>query len=282
MESSSAQQQSQNSEPAKQPQSPTPEELAATRAKNIEAVRQLLTPEEWVEVREAAYAEAETANIRAFREELARFKSSIGRLYGHFNNVMIKWKITALNPFGKEQQDRPVPGVAVAAGENRSRAPEEAPPSSLPLVKPKGKTVYRFDPAQPTLIPVPETPGPEPKTSVPPPPPSAPVKKKRAPSRFPRKLAPAKEIAWRRELMEKQLKLRPSTLDEILSRLSAEGFPVSKPYYAEIVAGRRPRLRTLVAADLYLLICRKVLRGDGKGRYAWARDLPNRYKSSYK
>jgi hypothetical protein len=82
--------------------------------------------------------------------------------------------------------------------------------------------------------------------------------------------------------MERQLKLRPSTPDEILSRLSAEGFPVGTPYYRERTRGKSLRLRLLIAADLYLLVRRKVLRRDEKGRYAWVRDLPNRYKSNYK
>jgi len=248
---------------------PTPEQLD-TRAKNIEAVKQLLTPEEWADVREAAYAEkyAETATTFAKTlEELNRLKSSVGKLYGHFQNVMHKWSIPSLTSYGKEQ-DRPVPESVV----------KFPPPEPQPLVKPKGKAVFRFDPDNQNLVPVPEAPvppsPPEKKESAAPTP-----KKKRAPSRFPRTPAPAKETAWRRELMEKQIKLRPSRVDEILSRLTAEGFPVSKPYYAEIVEGRRSRIRTLVLADIYLLIRHRVLHREAPGRYAWVKGVPANYKS---
>ena len=263
-------------DPSQQPQTPeplkppTPEELE-TRAKNIEAVKQLLTPEEWADVREAAYREqyAETAlHFSKTLEELNRLRNSVGKLYGHFNNVMLKWRIPALTSYGKEQ-DRPVPGNAVVF-------PPPEPPAAQPLVKPKGKTVYRFDPEAQNLTPIPETLPTKKESAVPP----APAKpKKRASSRFPRTPAPKKETAWRRDLMEKQLKLRPSTADEIMSRLTADGFPVRKPYYAQIVEGRSPRIRTLVLADLYLLIRHKVLRREGPGRYAWVKGATATYKS---
>lgn len=215
-----------------------------TREKNIEAVKALLTPEEWAEVKEAAYSERraeapipplppDTQNALLAAETLKSLKSlrySVGRLFGHFNNVMRKWEITPLNSFNK-----PSTPVAVDPGETEER---ETPPLKKP-------------------------------TPVPPPP--SPPKKR---TTFERELAPPSEVKFRRSLMEKAIKLRPSTLNEIIVRLKEEGFPVDSPYYArrKKSRGSETRLKSLVSADLYLLMFNKVVRRSDDGFYKW---IPN-------
>ena len=220
-----------------------PEPEKTTRAKNIEAVKALLTPEEWAEVKEAAYSERraetpippppDTQNARLAAETLKSLKSlrySVGRLFGHFNNVMRKWEITPLNSFNK-----PSTPVAVDPGETEER-------ELLPLKKP-----------------------------TPVPPPSRPPKKR---TTFGRELAPPGEVKLRRNLMERELKLRPATLNEIIARLKEEGFPVDSPYYArrKKSRGSETRLKSLLSADLYLLMFNKVVRRSDDGFYKW---IPN-------
>jgi hypothetical protein len=216
---------------------------ADVRTKNIEAVKALLSPEEWDEVKEAAYAErkagtpkpsaSDTQAAALAQETLASLKSlrySIGRLYGHFNNVMRKWNITPLNSFNKPAAEVPL---------------EPEPPKDKPEPPPVKK---------PTPVP------PAPK------PPKRRVSVKR-------ELAPPEEVKWRRELAEKQLKLRPSSLGEIIARLKADGFPVNSPYYSAKTSERKDtRLRTLISADLYLLMFNRVVLRTEAGLYKW---IPN-------
>jgi hypothetical protein len=215
-------------------------EAKTERAKNIEAVKALLTPEEWAEIKEEAYSERraeapipplDTSDALLAAEALKTLKTlrySIGRLYGHFNNVMLKWNITPLNSFNK-------PARAVSVD------PEETEEREIPPVK------------KPTPVP------PSPTTP----------KKRRT---VERELAPPEEVKRRRNLMENQLKLRPSTLAEILARLKVEGFPVTSAYYSHRTRGRETRLQTLVSADLYLLMFNKVVLRNKAGLYQW---IPN-------
>jgi hypothetical protein len=229
--------------------SPLSSEELATRTKIIEAVKGLLTEPEWAVVRQAACEEQYAEIIARYNQtkkaldkthdDLTRLRWSVGRLFGHFNNVMAKWDIRPLNTFAKSARSVP---EAEPTGNHVPPEPEEVPPPS-PVVF---ATRLR----------------------------KRAVRKSSAPQ-----VAPTKEIEWRRELMEKQLRLRPSTVEEILARFQAEGFPIHTPYYAERMSGRDvPRLRTLVVSDLSLLMYNGAVSRE-KERYRWVKDLRHPYKS---
>jgi hypothetical protein len=238
------------------------DDAEARKAKNIEAFKELLTPEEWDEVKDAAYTERlaerktqEAAIAFETLETLRKLRYSVGRLYGHFNNVMAKWSIPALNTFNKA-------AVAIAIQScNTDDLEEDA-----------------------ATVETPEKKAPEVVPPVEPPPVAAKTRKRNITAR---KAAPSAEVAMRRELLEKQLKLRPSTFDEILSRLKADGFPVGTPYYTERVGSdNRVRLVTLLKGDLHSLMRNKIVRQDADKRYRWIaeglKNIGDRYRYSKK
>jgi type IV secretory pathway VirB10-like protein len=231
--------------------------------------------------------EQTTLALAASEGLMARLKSSVGRLYGHFNNVMLKWGIVATNTYGRE-------ACADIPFENGGESePSASRPPLYPLPQKKSRPLYQFDQQKQKLVPAAAAAA----SSPPPPPPSVtekkpatptsktpvaaavPERRRRSSSKFTRKNAPEKEeLLWRRELTEKQLKLRPSTIRDVLARLAADGFPVTFPYYAEKVRNKSSRLVTVVSADLYLLVHNGAAKREGN-LYSWVADRPDRYKS---
>lgn len=90
-------------------------------------------------------------------------------------------------------------------------------------------------------------------------------------------VAPATEIRWRRQIMENQLQQQASNVDDILTRLEKDGFPVKTDYYACKLDGHSTRLRACLHADLHLLYHRGAV-SKKEGKYTWVTGVPDRYR----
>lgn len=192
--------------------------------KTIDAVIELCGKEDFNEIVEIAVKQRiDQSKEVALQKELSRLRNSVGRLYGHFTNVLRKWNIAPLTNLGQEMEEL----------------------SNTPAPLQEVSRVKRYE-------------------------------RKRGHAG-----APTEEVILRRNLMEKQLQARPSTIDDIIARLRVEGFPVNSEYYQCKNNSRRTvRIRACLHSDLHLLVHKGAVSRAGtvKSRlYSWVKDVPNKY-----